>query len=313
MTLPGSNCENLFLGVDGGQTSTNALIGDATGRVLASGRGGPSNHVRAALGRERLAQAVGSAVTEACEQLGCPRESIEFQAACLGFTGGITDKEAVLREVIRTRSMLVTDDVVIALAGAHEDGTGVVTIAGTGSVAMARNASGDTAMAGGWGYMFGDDGAAWGIVREALRAAFRCKEGWGPKTRLHDLFLEQSGDGDIHVFRRRLYTEDYPRPRIASFSQLVSQAAREGDEVAIEVLKGAADSLATLTGVVRDRIFPPLQTVDAAYAGGTFASEVLLNHFRRKVEHDYHVRVVEPRHNAAMGALLEAIRQGQAK
>ena len=269
--------------------------------------------MRAALGRERLAQAVTAAVAEACVQLGCSPDSIEFEAACLGFTGGIADKEVVLREVIRTRYMLVTDDVTIALAGAHEDGTGIVTIAGTGSVAMARNSSGNTATAGGWGYMFGDDGAAWGIVRDALRAAFRWKEGWGPSTQLHDLFLQQSGDADIHVFRRRLYTEDYSRPRIASFSRLVSDAARDGDEVAIEVLKTAAESLAILTGVVRDRVFPPSRTVDAAYAGGTFASAILLDPYRRKVERDYNVRVVEPRHNATIGALLEAIRRGQAR
>ena len=297
--------------MDGGQTCTTALIGDAAGRVLASGRGGPSNHVRAALGRERLAQAVTAALVDACAQLGCPPESIEFEASCLGFTGGITDKEEVLREVVRTRRMLVTDDVTIALAGAHEDGTGIVIIAGTGSIAMARNASGDTAMAGGWGYMFGDDGAAWGIVREALRAAFRWKEGWGPPTRLHDLFLQQSGESHIHDFRRRLYTEDYPRPRIASFSQLVTDAARDGDEVAIEVVKAAADSLAILAGVVRDRVFPGTEVVDAAYAGGTFASATLLDHFRSRAERDSRLRVVEPRHNATMGALLEAIRLGR--
>ena len=297
--------------MDGGQTSTTALIGDADGRVLASGRGGPSNHVRAALGRERLAQAVTTALAGACAQLGCPPESIEFEASCLGFTGGITDKEEVLREVVRTRRMLVTDDVSIALAGAHEDGTGIVIIAGTGSVAMARNLTGDTAMAGGWGYMFGDDGAAWGIVREAMRAAFRWKEGWGPSTRLHDLFLQQSGDTDIHDFRRRLYTEDYPRPRIASFSQIVTDAARDGDEVAIEVVKTAADSLAILAGVVRNRVFPGTEVVDAAYAGGTFASTILLDHFRWKAERDHRLQVVEPRHSATMGALLEAVRMGR--
>ncbi|MBL8219608.1 MAG: ATPase, partial [Bryobacterales bacterium] len=30
-----------FLGVDGGQSSTTAMIGDETGRVIGYGRGGP--------------------------------------------------------------------------------------------------------------------------------------------------------------------------------------------------------------------------------------------------------------------------------
>ena len=44
------NPKSLFLGVDGGQSGTTALIGDETGRVLGTGRGGPCNHVRASEG-----------------------------------------------------------------------------------------------------------------------------------------------------------------------------------------------------------------------------------------------------------------------
>ena len=38
----------LFLGVDGGQSSTTALVGDETGRVMGVGRAGPCNHAGAA-------------------------------------------------------------------------------------------------------------------------------------------------------------------------------------------------------------------------------------------------------------------------
>ncbi len=301
----------LFLGVDGGQSSTTALIGDASGNILASGTGGPSNHVGAAQGRERLRQAVSVALSGACADLGCADASIEFEAACLGFTGGIDRKEEILREVVRCRRMLVTDDVTIALAGAHLDGTGVVTIAGTGSVSMGRNAAGEIARAGGWGYRFGDEGGAWGIVREALRAAFRWKEGWGPATLLHDLFLHETGDCDIHVLRRRLYTEEYPRPRIAAFSKLVDEAAQQGDEVALDILRNAAESLSIISHVVRRQVFARADSVDVAYVGGTFSSRIVLEEFRRRVESQGDTRLVSPRHDPTMGALLEAIRLGQ--
>ncbi len=297
--------------MDGGQSTTTAIIGDANGRVLARGLGGPANHVKASEGRARLINAVTAALSSASEQIGCAAESIEFEAACLGFTGGIDGKEEILRGVIRCGQMLVTDDVTIALAGAHEEGAGIVTIAGTGSVSMGRNAAGETARAGGWGYAFGDEGGAWGIARDALRAAFRSKEGWGPATVLHDLFLSETGDTDIHVFRRRLYTEEYPRPRIAAFSKLVNDAAQQGDAVALDILKHAAESLSTITGVVRGRIFAPVDSVDVAYAGGVFASGFVLDEFRRRVESDGHTRLIEPRHNPTMGALLEAIRIGR--
>src|SRR5258708_7370007 len=62
----------LFLGVDGGQSSTTALIGDETGQVLGAGRGGPCNHVGAAQGREKLAWAVVESVKLACLSAGPP-------------------------------------------------------------------------------------------------------------------------------------------------------------------------------------------------------------------------------------------------
>src|SRR6516164_4773666 len=52
----------LFLGVDGGQSSTKAIIGDRTGRVIGMGQGGPCNHVGGAEGREKLVHAVGESV-----------------------------------------------------------------------------------------------------------------------------------------------------------------------------------------------------------------------------------------------------------
>src|SRR5690242_11528290 len=95
----------LFLGIDGGQTSTTALIGDGHGNVLAKGLGGPSNHVKAELGRERLSQAVIAAIASACDQLGASAAKTEFAAACMGFTGGIQDKEGVLRPLINCQRL----------------------------------------------------------------------------------------------------------------------------------------------------------------------------------------------------------------
>jgi N-acetylglucosamine kinase-like BadF-type ATPase len=312
MKLVRSKGKRLFLGVDGGQSKTTALIGDDFGRILANGLGGPSNHVKATEGRTRLVNAVTMAISIACAQIGAA-DSIEFEAACLGFTGGIDGKEEILRDIIRCRRLLVTDDVTIALAGAHQDGTGIVTIAGTGSVSMGRNAAGDTARAGGWGYAFGDEGGAWGIVRDALRAAFRWKEGWGPPTLLYDLFLRETGDSDIHVFRRRLYAEEYPRPRIAAFSKLVNEAAQQGDAVALDVLEKASASLSTLTNVVLRQVFAQADSVDVAYLGGVFSSGIVLDEFRRKLGSEDHIRLIEPRQGPTMGALLEAIRLGQTK
>lgn len=255
-----------------------------------------------------MIHAVTTALDSACAQAGVAVAALEFEAACLGFTGGPGGKETILREIVRCHQMLVTDDAAIALAGAHGGKPGIVTIAGTGSVALGRNAEDRFARAGGWGNAFGDDGGAWGIVREALRAALQFHEEWGPPTLLHDLFLRETGDSDIHALRRRFYTEDYPCPRVAGFSKIVNEAAECGDTVAAEVLRRAVDSLLTITGAVRRRLFDSSEAIEVACIGGVFHSRAVRQDFQRGLERDLNAKMVEPRHGPAMGALLEARR-----
>jgi hypothetical protein len=51
--------------------------------------------------------------------------------------------------------------------------------------------------------------------------------------------------------------------------------------------------------------------VDIAYVGGVFGSAIVLDEFRRTLEADSYTRLIQPRQNPAMGALLEAIRLGR--
>src|SRR5690349_728788 len=118
-----------FLGVDGGQSSTKALIGDQTGRVLGSGTGGPCNHVGAAEGRDKLALAVSESVAAACKQAQLDPRQIHFEGACFGMSGGPADKEAILAAILRAGKLVVTHDALIALSGATAGEPGVVTIA----------------------------------------------------------------------------------------------------------------------------------------------------------------------------------------
>lgn len=290
-----------FLGVDGGQSSTTALIGDAEGRVLGMGRGGPCNHVGAAEGRAKFIRAIEESLGAACAQAGLDRAKIRFHAACLGFSGGPADKDAILREILSVEHMLVTHDALIALSGATAGEPGIVVIAGTGSMAFGRNAKGQTARAGGWGYMFGDEGGGFDLVRKALRAALRMEEGWGPPTILRDMLLEQTGAADANDLLHRFYTDEFPRPRIAGFSKLVDEGAVRGDEVARELLHRSAEDLGTLVAAVQQQLFVASPTV--AYVGGVFRSKILLKRLEQLIE-----RLSPPVYGPAAGALIEAYR-----
>jgi N-acetylglucosamine kinase-like BadF-type ATPase len=293
-----------FLGVDGGQSSTYALIGDASGRVLGAGRGGPSNHVAASEGRAKFTGAIQSCLAAACANAGLDATAIRFTSACLGFSGGPADKEAILQEILPSDRTLVTHDALIALSGATCGEPGLITIAGTGSIAFGRNASGKTARAGGWGYVFGDEGGGFHIVRQAVRAALRFEEGWGDPTSLRRMFLDAAAASDINQLVHRFYTPEFPRPRLAAFAKLVDDAAENGDAIAREILNDAARELATIAAAVRGQLFEKAEPARVAYIGGVFRSRTVLATFTELVGKS----VAPPIYGPAAGALLEAYR-----
>jgi N-acetylglucosamine kinase-like BadF-type ATPase len=298
----------VYLGVDGGQSSTKALIGDEQGRILGAGIAGPCNHVEGAGGREKLAGAVRACVAQACQEAGLSAANVRFEAACFGMSGGPADKQAILSEILRAGRLVVTDDAMIALAGATGGEPGVITIAGTGSIAFGRNAAGKTARAGGWGFLFGDEGGGFDIARQALRAALRFEEGWGPATALHALLLDAAKAPNANDLLHRMYTVEWPRPRVAGLAKLVDEAASAGDSVAGEILTAAAQQLATLTISVSRRLFAPGEALLLCYIGGVFASRPLLERYRQIVELEEGAVCAAPRYNPAAGALLEAYR-----
>ena len=301
----------LFLGVDGGQSGTAAVIGDETGRVLGIGEAGPCNHAAAGEGRAKLERAVRGSVAAACAQAGLDAGAVEFEAACFGMSGGPDDKREILARILRARNLLVTNDAVIALAGATAAGEGIITIAGTGSIAFGRNHAGRTARAGGWGHIFGDEGGGVDIARQALRAARRMEEGWGPATRLRELLLQATGAGSANEMLHLFYGDEWPRSRVARLAPLVDAAASESDAVALDIIHRAAQELALLAGSVRGQLWDAGADVEVAYIGGVFESQLVLARFRLLVEMAVGVRVIAPRRGPAEGALMEAIRAAE--
>jgi N-acetylglucosamine kinase-like BadF-type ATPase len=294
--------------VDGGQSSTKALIGDETGRVLGAASGGPCNHVGKSEGAAKLKRALTDAVSLACSNAGIEFAGARFEAACFGMSGGPEDKAAVIAEVLQAGTLVNTDDAVIALSGATAGQPGIITIAGTGSIAFGRNGAGRSARAGGWGYVFGDEGGGFDIARQALRAALRSEERWGPPTALHSVLLEATGSRSANEALHRFYTDEWPRSRVATLAQLVDGAATQGDAVARDLLLAAAQQLAMLAASVRRQLFEPGAAVIVAYIGGVFRGELLSERFRMLVEMEEGNRCAPPVYGPAAGALLEAYR-----
>ncbi len=296
-----------YLGVDGGQSSTTAIIANEYGQVVGEGRSGPCNHVTGNEAREKFRKVLTNCVAQASSKAGLNTNSAGFAAACLGFSGGAEDKASYSQELIHCKLLKVTHDAEIALIGATAQEPGIIVIAGTGSIAFGRNAEGRTARAGGWGYIFGDEGGAFDIARRALRAALQFEEGWGPTTSLHERLLEHTNSGTANQLLHHWYTESR-RHVIAELAPLVTTVAEEGDPVAQTILGEAAAALGWWVEGVYRNLFRKNEAVPVAYIGGVFRSAQIRQAFAEEVRRRIECDVIRPKLSPAAGALLEALR-----
>ena len=109
-----------------------------------------------------------------------------------------------MRRIGFKAQVIVVNDALVALVAGAGDAEGVVVVAGTGSIAYGRDASGRAARAGGWGYLLGDEGGGFWIGRAALMAVVRQFDGRGPVTLLTPMILEHLELSDA----QRAHTRD---------------------------------------------------------------------------------------------------------
>ena len=94
---------------------------------------------------------------------------------------------------------------------------------------------------GGHGFLLGDEGGAFWIGREGLRAALRAHDGRGPATALSDAAARRfDGLDDLGA---RLHAIERPVDAIARFAPDVLAAAEAGDAVASAIADDAVDEL----------------------------------------------------------------------
>lgn len=177
----------LYLGIDGGATHTLGVVVTPEGRVLAAARAGSLNFLGADLRTARrtlrdllraLRVQLPPATPWARSVIGC---------AALFTDATPAEKRALCDGLLPLATTRVVSDCQTAHFGATLGRPGVVVIAGTGSIVLARGETGALAHAGGWGHLLGDEGSAWWIATESLRAAIAAQENRGPPTCLSRL------------------------------------------------------------------------------------------------------------------------------
>jgi N-acetylmuramic acid 6-phosphate etherase len=266
--------EELVLGFDGGGSHTVAYLATRQNghwAVLGRGEGGPSN--RQVVGTAAALAALDEATERAFTAAG--RERCEVRSACLGLAGaGRSRDQDVIREwaarVHLAGSVQVIEDAALLLAAGTPNGWGVAVVAGTGSMAYARSAEGQTARAGGWGPLLGDEGSGYAIALAGLRAAARAADGRGQPTLLTDRLLAAYGLSRPEELIGAVYRGG-DRAALAALAPAVLDAAESGDPVAEHIVRDAACELAAAVAAAARKLALG-KTFPVAVAGGLFAA-----------------------------------------
>jgi len=144
---------------------------------------------------------------------------------------------------------------------------GYAVIAGTGAGAIRVEGGRQVAVADGLGWLLGDEGSAYWLGREAVRASIAAIGGTGPPTALTGAVSEALLDGPPPTppprHRSALIRAVNARPPVAlaALAPLVTRAETEGDVVAAAVCDAAAERLIKILADVRDPADPgPLVT-----------------------------------------------------
>lgn len=276
----------LFLGVDGGGTKTHIALMNSVGKIKSEGFAGPSNPLR--VGVETAVDNIVKAITEATDTGGLSRGDIV--AATIGLAGvRRADLRLRVRESffkrIGVKDALVITDAEIALYATTLGKSGLVVIAGTGSVCFGKNDEGEIAISGGWGPLAGDEGGGVVIARDALHAVAKASDGRGIQTELSGRaseYFRASGPENLIV---AIYSPQVDNTRIAGFAKLVVESAINGDKIAVEILKDAGRELgiaacAVITTLKLQKEKVPIGCVGSIFNAGKILTAPMLKTIR---------------------------------
>ncbi|MCU0980045.1 MAG: N-acetylmuramic acid 6-phosphate etherase [Pirellulaceae bacterium] len=249
---------NLVLGVDGGGTKTVAWLASTDGdelRIVGCGEAGSSNPQAA--GWATALDNVQCAIDRALLAADAGRTRV--RNACLALAGAGRDSDRQRVEDWARRSgfaeqVQVTHDALPVLAAGTPNGVGVALISGTGSLAFGRNAAGQTARAGGWGYLIGDEGSGYAVARQTLQAAARAWDGRGPQTALGERLLAELGLTQPSELVHAVYGRQQDRHWLAGLARVAIEAADAGDPIACRIIDEAAADLAAMCAAVAKQL-----------------------------------------------------------
>jgi N-acetylglucosamine kinase-like BadF-type ATPase len=253
----------VILAVDGGNSKTDVVLAWTDGEPIAYARGGGSNS-HAAGGSAGCIEVIASLVERLPFEP--PAEHGVFFLCGADAPEDIREltHELELRGWTRNEPLVDNDTFALLRAGTDRPDAMAV-ICGAGINCVGRNAAGEVVRYPALGWETGDWGGAEAVGREALYHANRAADGRGPETALVGVLEAHFGvpvlQLGIEIHYRRLR-----ETRLGEVASAVVDAARQGDDVAVQIVgRLAAEIVLLAERALRDL---GLKSADVVLGGG---------------------------------------------
>lgn len=305
----------IFLGIDGGQTSTKVCLYNAETEQSYMEKGPPIDHLINAVGVEKARKGIQDSLKAILLKVD---GTVKIKAAMVSISGLLREHEQLVQGWINdycpVEEFLIEGDAIANLAGASAgNNDGVLIIAGGGSLGYYLDEDGNEFVSGGWGHILGDEGSAYRIGLNALKQAILDADGRGEPTILTQLLLEHFQVNSYWDIKKKLHSEAISRKEIADISVIVNATADNGDALSRILLRNAGRSLGELAISVLEKVekhgkYRP----DKIYpTGGVFLSKHWVKQaFEETLIQSYpHLHIVEPLFPPVIGAVILAARK----
>lgn len=207
-------------------------------------------------------QRYGDLAAQATRELGASPES--FLGVCAAVSGVDSQElraachQLFVQIGFPWQSLSIVNDCEVFLAA--EDKPQAMVIVGTGSIAMAKDSAGQLHRKGGWGWLLSDEGSAYDIGMDVLRAVGNSLDGREQCPMLTRELREVYPVKDGLSLNAYAVEHISDKPAVARFAVVAAKAAEAGDPVARRILDRSAASAYAL---IRDLMLA-MPTQDAA-------------------------------------------------
>ncbi len=312
--------DDLLLAVDGGNSKTDVLLLDRSGRVLSHIRGpscAPVHH-----GLDRAMDVLDLLVRKAfaAVALAPAEEPIRPAVGVFALAGAdLPHEEEQLLSACQGRGWVqravVKNDAFALLRAGTERGWGVAVVCGAGMNAVGVGPDGAVVRFAALGPISGDWGGGYDVGLAALAAAVRAQDGRGAPTRLATTVPAHFGLADPLAVTEALHVGTLPLSRLVELPPALFDAARHGDEVARDVVLRLADEVTTFALATIRRLALARGDVDVVLGGGLLRAGLPLldDAVRAGIQREApEARVLVVDHEPIVGAALLALAEAGA-